>query len=167
MVDLKIRAERPSDHQAIYEVTRLAFMDRDYADGDEPDVVNRLRSASALALSIVACIGERIVGQVSFSPASQSDGIAPWYALGPISVHPDYQSQGIGCELILHGLGHLRALDTLCCILVGNPAYYPRFGFALAPEHTPLKESSDYFQLTLFASGQPKGVFTFHQAFYG
>ena len=165
MVDLTISAEWPSDRQAIYEVTRLAFMDRDYADGDEPDVVNRLRSAGALALSLVACIRKRIVGQVSFSPASQSDDSAPWYALRPISVHRDYQSQGIGCEPIPHGLGRLRALDDRSCILVGNPAYYQRFGFALAPEHTPLKESSDYFQLTLFASGQPKGVFTFRQAF--
>ena len=114
---ITVREEQPQDHAAIYALTEVAFRDRPYADGDEQDVVNRLRERGALTLSLVATREDKVVGQVTFSPARNSDGSHPWFALGPVSVLPEYQSQGIGAALINAGLSHLQSQGALGCIL--------------------------------------------------
>ena len=164
--DLVIRDERVAEHQSIYRITRLAFIDRPYAAGDEQDLINRLRAVGALTISLVVLIDDDLVGQATFSPASQSDGSAPWYALGPISVHPDHQSLGIGSALIAEGFQRLQERSALGCILTGDPAYYERFGFVLSPSHTPKTESPQSFQVKFFTDFRPQGIFSFHQAFY-
>jgi putative acetyltransferase len=166
MSSLVIRNEKVADQQAIYRITQLAFQDRPYADGDEQDVINRLRAAGALTLSLVAVIDDDLVGQATFSPASQSDGSRPWYALGPIAVLPDHQSMGIGSALIAEGMQGLQERSALGCILTGNPVYYERFGFVLSPSHTPKAESSQYFQVKFLTDFRPQGIFGFHRAFY-
>lgn len=166
MCDLVITQERAADYEAIYRLTQLAFADRPYADGDEQDLINRLRAVGALRLSLVAFANDDLVGQATFSPAGQSDGSNPWYALGPISVHPDHQSQGIGGRLIEKGLSRLLAVGALGCILTGNPKYYGRFGFELSPEHAPEAESPEYFQIKYLTAFRPRGKFYFHEAFY-
>lgn len=166
MTDLVITQEGPADYDGIYRVTKLAFTGRPYADGDEQDLINRLRDGGALTLSLVAFTNNELVGQATFSPASQSDGSVPWYALGPISVHPDHQSQGIGGALIREGLGQLIQRGALGCILTGDPKYYGRFGFELSPEHVPRAESQEYFQIKHLTEFQPRGRFCFHEAFY-
>ena len=166
MQQLVIRAETDADIAGIYQLTEAAFTGRPYAGGDEQDVINRLRDSGDLTLSLVALRGDELVGQVTFSPAVQADGTAPWFALGPVSVRPDCQNQGIGAELIEAGLGSIQQLGALGCILTGNPAYYRRFGFNLCPGCVPLRESADYFMLKLFDAQEPRGAFTFHPAFY-
>lgn len=166
MTDLVITQERPANYDGIYRVTELAFTDRPYADGNEQDFINRLRDVGALTLSLVAFTNNALVGQATFSPASQSDGSAPWYALGPISVHPDHQSQGIGGALIKEGLGRLIERGALGCILTGDPKFYGRFGFELSPEHVPRAESQEYFQIKYLTEFRPQGRFCFHEAFY-
>ena len=84
MTDLVITQVGPADYAEIYRVTKLAFTGRPYAGGDEQDLINRLRDVGALTLSLAAFTNNELVGQATFSPASQSDGSAPWYALGPI-----------------------------------------------------------------------------------
>lgn len=166
MSDLVITQEESADCDAIYRLTKLAFAGRPYAEGDEQDLINKLRDVGALTMSLVAFTNNELVGQATFSPASQSDGSAPWYALGPISVHPDHQSQGIGGALIKEGLGGLIERGALGCILTGNPKYYRRFGFELSPEHVPQAESQEYFQIRYLTAFRPRGRFCFHEAFY-
>jgi putative acetyltransferase len=166
MSNFAIRNEKITDQQAIYRITKLAFKDRPYADGDEQDVINRLRAVGALTLSLVAIINDDVVGQATFSPASQSDDSRPWYALGPIAVLPDHQSMGIGSALIAEGLQWLQERRALGCILTGNPAYYERFGFVLSPSHTPKAELPQYFQVKFLTGFRPQGIFGFHRMFY-
>ncbi len=167
MQHLEIRPEKETDFGSIRRVTELAFCDRPYADGDEQDVIERLRSIEALALSLVAVNDEELVGHIAFSPAELSDGSKPWFALGPVSVLPSRQGEGIGSTLIQQGLAKIASCGALGCILTGNPAYYRRFGFELCPENVPPEESPEYFMLKLFNSRKPKGEFRFHHAFYG
>ena len=163
---ISIRPEQPDDHDAIWQITKDAFADMPYAGGDEQDLVNVLRSIGALSLSLVATDGDELVGQATFSPATISSNTGNWFALGPISVKPGRQSEGIGGELIEAGIDAIRELDAWGCILTGNPDYYSRHGFSLAPEHCPTNESSEYFMLRMIKDQVPTGKFAFHDAFY-
>jgi putative acetyltransferase len=166
MQHIEIRPEDTSDIATIRAITISAFRDRPYAGGDEQDVIDRLRSASALSVSLVAVIEQEILGHIAFSPAQLSDASQPWFALGPVSVLPTHQGQGIGSAMIERGLGELRKRDALGCILTGNPQYYRRFGFELSPQNVPANESAEYFMLKLLAAVHPSGKFAFHRAFY-
>ena len=161
-----VRHEISSDFADIGRITELAFRDRPYAAGDEQKVIERLRASEALVLSLVAIEAGELIGHIAFSPAELSDGSQPWFALGPVSVVPDQQGKGVGSTLIRKGLGGIRSLGALGCILTGNPAYYHRFGFELTPEHVPSNESEDYFMLKMMGNQQPAGRFSFHRGFY-
>ena len=124
-----IRNETPSDIDAISEVIIAAFENLAISNHTEQFIVDALRAAHALTISLVAEIDGRVVGHIAFSPITISDGCPNWYGLGPISVLPEYQRQGIGRSLVLEGLSLLKALGGQGCALVGNPNYYQRFGF--------------------------------------
>lgn len=160
-----IRDERPEDIEVIYSIVRGAFAGREYADGDEQELVNDLRRRDALSVSLVAETEREVVGHIAFSPAEASDGSGPWFALAPVSVRPDLQLKGIGSDLINEGLKRIRAKGAVGCILVGNPDYYCRFGFALAPEHVPEGQPEAYFQMLCFTGHLPAGPVQFHRAF--
>jgi predicted N-acetyltransferase YhbS len=162
-----IRPEARGDEPAIREVTFAAFEPMPFSDGDEHIVVDKLRAASGLAISLVAEIGGRIVGHVAFSSATASDGAPGWYALGPVSVLPAWQRHGIGSSLIRRGLRELEEAGAAGCILVGNPGYYRRFDFALAPDVAPPGQPVEYFQLKLLCGPPPTGQVFFHAAFGG
>jgi len=166
MEKISIREEQQSDREPIWNLTKAAFKDRPYAGGDEQDLIDKLRSCSALVLSLVAENEGNVVGQISFSPAKLEDGSGPWFALGPVSVIPSRQGEGIGGALIKEGLRRLRKMGSLGCILTGNPNYYCRFGFEVCTENSPEKEPAEYFQLKLEGGNKPEGVFSFHDAFY-
>ncbi len=167
MSNIEIREEQSEDYAAIYSVTKLAFRDMPFADGDEQDVIDRLRAQEALSLSLVAIIDKEVIGHIAFSNAFVEDGSQPWFALGPVSVTPTRQLHGIGSALINSGLAKIEQAGALGCILTGNPEYYKRFGFELAPQNVPANEPEKYFMLKLFKDVHPVGKFKFDKAFYG
>ena len=163
--ELQIREERPGDQTAIYEVTRVAFEPMPYSDGNEQELVDLLRENGALTISLVATRRDEVVGHVAFSPAdSQTPG---WYSLGPVSVLPELQRQGIGRKLIGEGLDRLRSLGAVGCILVGDPRYYSQVGFQPAPESAPGRQPAEFFMVS-FLSGEPTPIpeLDFHSTFY-
>ena len=125
-----IRKETAADIEAITEVTIAAFKTLPVSNHTEQFIIKALRSAGALTISLVAEIDERVVGHIAFSPVSFSDGTKDWYGLGPVSVLPEYQKQGIGKSLINEGLSSLKELGGQGCALVGDPNYYKKFGFS-------------------------------------
>jgi predicted N-acetyltransferase YhbS len=160
-----IRPEAPEDERAIRDVTVAAFTSMPYADGNEHQIIEALRTRSALTLSLVAEIDGRIVGHIAFSPAYPADGSRGWFALGPVSVVPECQRSGIGSALVERGLDELTRTGAAGCILVGNPAYYGRFGFALAPDLAPPDQPVAFFQAKLLNGPAAKGPIRFHEAF--
>jgi putative acetyltransferase len=78
------REERPGDEAAIHDMVRRAFIGRPYADGDEQDVIDRLRADGDLLLSLVAEQEGAIIGQITFSPALLANGDEGWVVLGPL-----------------------------------------------------------------------------------
>lgn len=168
---LTIRPERPADCARIRHITELAFKGRPYADGDEQDVIDRLRAVGKLDVSLVAEVDGEVIGHIAFSEAVCSDGSSPWFALGPVSVLPEQQNRGVGAALIRQGIEQIEARGALGCILTGNPDYYRRFGFELAPQHVPENEPAEFFMLKKLNAATQRtpisGRFRFHAAFYG
>lgn len=162
---MDIRKETPADFDAITEVTVAAFNTLAISDHTEQFIIHALREADALAVSLVAEIDGRVVGHIAFSRVSISDGTEEWYGLGPISVVPELHRQGIGKALVNEGLALLRQLGGRGCVLVGDPAYYSRFGFRCVPQLTYGGVPPEYFLALPFGDALPEGVVTFHEAF--
>lgn len=96
-----------ADADAIAAVTIAAFATLEISQHTEQFIVKALRAAGALAVSLVAELDGQVIGHVAFSPVSLSDGTPDWYGLGPVSVLPEQQRQGIGKALIREGLARL------------------------------------------------------------
>jgi putative acetyltransferase len=124
-----IRNETHGDVSVISEVTIAAFKTLEISNHTEQFIVEALRSAGALTVSLVAEVDGHVVGHIAFSPVTISDGSNNWYGLGPVSVLPLYQRMGIGKALIQEGLSRLKELGAKGCCLVGHPQYYRKFGF--------------------------------------
>jgi putative acetyltransferase len=160
-----IRTETPLDIGAIFDITKSAFENHPYSNCTEQFIVNGLRASNALAVSLVAEIDGKLVGHIAFSPVTFSDESENWYGLGPISVLPDCQRQGVGKKLVNDGLNLLKDIGAEGCVLVGEAAYYERFGFK-SPEGLKYEGVPQENFLTLsFCNRIPKGVLEFHLAF--
>ena len=159
-----IRRESITDRDAIRSLTARAFSGLSFSDGSEPLIIEALRDANALALSLVAVLGNQIAGHVAFSevgPPEQSG----WFALGPVSVDPPLQRRGVGSQLIEAGLRTLREQDAKGCVLIGDHRYYHRFGFVVAPAFAPPQYPSQHFQIVCFRDAFPDCPVTFHPGF--
>ncbi|CAK7256139.1 putative acetyltransferase [Shinella sp. WSC3-e] len=162
-----LRPERPDDVNAIRALTETAFRTAPHADGTEHVIIDRLRAAGALTLSLVVESDGVIIGHVAFSPVTVSDGSANWYGLGPISVDPSRQGEGIGGRLVEEGLQRLKALGAAGCVLLGDPGYYGRFGFAADPKLTLDGVPPEYFMRVAFSPVYGGGTVSYHPGFYG
>jgi putative acetyltransferase len=162
---IKIRSELPSDVTAIETVTAAAFLNAPHTNHTEQFIVNALRKAGMLAVSLVAEDNGEMVGHVAISPVSISDASGGWYVLGPISVAPDCQGLGIGSQLMEQALAELGKLEAAGCVLVGNPNYYGRFGFRPEPALVMPGVPPKYFQAISFGTEIPTGIVTHHEAF--
>jgi putative acetyltransferase len=162
---IMIRDETKEDAAVITEVTVAAFESMEISSHTEQFIIEALRSAKALTLSLVAEVDGRVVGHIAFSPVAISDGTKNWYGLGPVSVLPMYQRMGIGKALIREGLSRLKDLGAKGCCLVGHPQYYRKIGFenvaGLVHEGVP----QEVFFALSFDGRFPHGIVTFHEGF--
>ena len=164
-MNVLIRDEKDTDYRVISDVTRSAFETMGISDHTEQFIIEALRSAEALTVSLVAEVDGLVVGHIAFSPVTFTDSTKGWYGLGPVSVHPDFQRKGIGKALIQEGLSRLKNLKAKGCCLVGHPKYYRQFGFenveGLVYEGVP----KEVFFALSFEGNIPQGKVMFHQAF--
>jgi len=162
-----IRPEIANDIESIEELTLAAFTGV-YSDNPiEHLIINGLREAEALSLSLVAEMGKKIIGHVAFSMVTINNIDEGWYGLGPISVMPALQKQGIGSTLIQEGLSAIREAGMKGCVLTGNPDYYQRFGFQSYPNlYYEGVEEQKYFMALPFYEELPDGKVEYHEAFY-
>jgi putative acetyltransferase len=160
-----IRSERPGDEAAIRDLTRQAFAEMPFSDGDEHHIVDALRTDGDLRLSLVALERAAIVGHIAFSPVTISDRSEGWFGLGPVSVTPALQRRGIGSALIVRGIADLRGQGARGIVLLGSPAYYARFGFAHDPRLVYPGPPGEYFQRLVLAGEPPSGIVGYAPAF--
>lgn len=160
-----IRDEQSGDVEAIRQVVREAFATAAHASGTEPDIVEALRAAGALSVSLVAEVDGEVVGHVAVSPVAIEDGAQGWYGLGPLAVAPAHQRRGIGARLMEAAIARLRERGAAGCVLLGDPAYYGRFGFEPAAPLVLPGVSAEYFQALELNGSRPRGAVRYHEAF--
>jgi putative acetyltransferase len=165
-----IRDEAPGDRPVVHQVESAAF-----GQPDEADLVDALREAAHPQLSLVAlAAGAQVVGHIFFSPVRVESArpSPPLAGLAPVGVLPAFQGQGAGSALIRAGIERCASIGWQAVFLVGNPAYYGRFGFELAaplgfhyesPEMTPFLQILELEKGVLSALS---GEVRYHDAFY-
>ncbi len=107
----------------------------------------------------------RLLGHVAFSPVLIGGEEKGWYGLGPVSVLPDRQGEGIGSILIREGLAILRQEGAKGCVLLGDPGYYGRFGFRADQRLKLPGVPAEYFQCLAFGPDTPEGDVAYDMAF--
>lgn len=170
-----IRDEGPGDTDAITELVTAAFREAEHSSGTEAAIVAALRNAGALTVSLVAVeagdipnpeiLAPEILGHVAFSPVTIDGLSSGWFGLGPIAVHPRAQHRGIGAALIQAGLRRLQDRRAQGCVVLGDPAYYGRFGFVSDPALRYADVPPEYFQRLVFRGPAPVGKVAYHDGF--
>jgi putative acetyltransferase len=160
-----IRPETPDDYAAVREINIAAFADHPFSHQTEHLIVEALRGAGALELSLVAEVDGTVVGHAAFSPARIGTVSEGWSLLGPLAVLPAFQGKGIGSVLVRTGLDALRAPGALGFVLVGDPAYYERFGFRNSCGVTCHGVPDENVLCLAFQGETPAGELTYHPAF--
>ena len=126
-----IRDEQVKDVGQVRFLLQAAF-----STDAESRLVDALRANGKAVISLVAVCAEDVLGHILFSPITTSPPAeARGIGLAPVAVLPDFQSQGIGSQLIQAGLQLCQELEFDYCVVLGSPEYYHRFGFEKADEH--------------------------------
>lgn len=130
--DMIIRKETQKDYEKIYSVVKLAFDSAEQSDGNERDLVNKLRKGTAYIpeLSLVAEDDGKIIGHIMFTKAKVGDHEV--LALAPLSILPENQKQGIGTSLIQEGHRIAKEMGYSYSVVLGSEKYYPRIGYVPA-----------------------------------
>ena len=162
---MEIRHESSADVAVIHALTVSAFLNAPHTSHSEQLIVSRLRRDGDLTLSLVAAEAGEVVGHIAMSPVGISDGAAAWFGLGPLSVAPDHQRRGIGSRLVRHALNALRERGACGCVVLGDPAYYGRFGFMADPQLVLPGVPAEYFQAIAFNASRARGTVSYRPAF--
>lgn len=126
---ITVRAETSEDIDAVRLVNESAF-----GRAEEARLVDALRAATRPHISLVAEADGRVVGHIFFSPVTLETGNrgSVMFGLAPMAVLPEYQNQGVGSRLVREGLDECRRSGGGAVVVLGHPAYYPRFGLVPA-----------------------------------
>lgn len=163
--EVRLRPEAPEDLVAIRDLIASAFLDHPHSRQTEGQVLDALRRAGALALSLVAHRDGQVVGHVAFSPVHIAGGAQGWYCLAPLSVQPGRRGAGVGSALVWHGLRTLQQLGAAGVVVFGEPAYFGRFGFRSTPALRLTAARPDCFLVRPFHGLIPLGTVQLHAAF--
>lgn len=165
-MSVSIRPEQAGDERSIRALTDAAFHSAPHADGDEGELIERLRADGDLVLSLVAENADRaIIGHIAFSPVTVEGASGDWYQLAPVSVIPSGQNAGIGSALIEEGIKRLTGSGAQGIALVGNPDYYARFGFTREHGLTLSEQLDPFLQVLVLKGDTPCGRLTLAPAF--
>ncbi|MCL2898292.1 GNAT family N-acetyltransferase [Brenneria tiliae] len=141
-----VRVEIPVDAAGIDSLLRRSF-----PTDAEAELVHQLREDGQLTLGIVATDDEGgVVGYAAFSPVLLEGEDRQWVALAPLAVEESLRRQGIGQQLVYEGLDALNEFGYTAVVVVGDPAYYARFGFVSAAQqqlHCRWPEGATAFQV--------------------
>lgn len=129
---IEIRESAAGDLPALDALYPAAF-----ADEDLRPLIHQLLGLKDPGLSLVAWVGEALAGHVFFTHCGLSGGDTKVSLLAPLAVLPGCQRKGVGSALVRAGIERLRDVGVDRIFVLGEPAYYGRFGFAPEPDITP------------------------------
>jgi putative acetyltransferase len=125
---VEVQPERPDDLPVIHALHAASFQ-----SDAEARLVDALRAAGRLPVSLVARVGGAVVGHVAFSPVTAAAGVAG-VGLAPLAVAAAHRRRGVAAELVRAGLAACRTAGFGWAVVLGEPAYYARFGFGPATD---------------------------------
>ena len=160
-----VRDQTEADFAAVHELVIAAFKTLPVACGREQFVMDALWRTGAATVALVAEDAGAIVGQAAFSKVTVGGADVGWHGCGPVAVLPARHKQGIGSALMRAGLERLRVLGSRGCVVVGDPNYYPRFGFANTDAMFEPGVPPEVFMAICFEGQMPKGEVKFDEAF--
>jgi putative acetyltransferase len=160
-----IRDEQPGDVPAIRDVIAAAFKPVPYSRQTEVAIYDALRAAGAMTVALVAEEEGAVVGHIVLSRVTIGAESGDWLGAGPVAVRPDRQGRGIGCALVEAALDRARRLSAPGCVLVGDPAFYGRFGFAARDGLTHDGVPDQFVLGVSLGAPVPQGTIHFHPAF--
>ena len=165
-VQVSICEEGRADRAAIRDLVAEAFTNHPHGSGREAELIDALRQAGALTLSLVAKRGEELLGHIAFTRVEIDGQDLRWFGLGPLAVRPARQRRGIGHALVEAGLARLRESRAQGCVVVGEPGFYGRFGFenvaGLRLDGLP----PEFFLARCFEGTMPMGLVSYHRLFF-
>ena len=128
---IEIRQARPEDSTALGRVHLVAF-----GGPVEAKLVQLISERKKALITLVAVSDGRVVGHILFSRVTiaNSPDIFNAVGLAPVAVLPEFQRKGIGSALIREGLERCKQAGYHAVVLIGDPAYYSRFGFVRAAD---------------------------------
>jgi predicted N-acetyltransferase YhbS len=130
---LIIRSEKPSEFRLIYDLVKVAFQTAQVSNGQEQDFVNRLRAGNGYIpqLALVSEQDGQIIGHIMLTKTTVScRGLKhEVLLLAPLAVALEHRGCGVGSQLIMESFTRAKNLGYQAVLVVGNPAYYARFGF--------------------------------------
>ncbi len=163
-MEFNIRNEETRDFEQIREILRRAF-----PSDTESKLVDALRTNHKAIVSLVAFHEDQVLGHILFTPISTTPpGEAKGVGLAPVAVHPDFQGQGAGSQLIRAGLHLCAELEYDYCVVLGSPNYYHRFGFEKATNYGIQNEygvDDEFMFMRLTERDAPEGVIGTHRNF--
>lgn len=165
---LTIRTERATDFEAIRSLVKAAFAKAEHTDGDEHNLIERLRKSGDYipALSMVAEINGEIAGHIMFSRIYIGDTEA--VALAPLAVLPKFQNRGIGRALIHSGHKAASEMGYCCSVVLGDPGYYAKSGYRPAAAFgikAPFDVPQQFYMVYPFVASVPDGTVRYSEAF--
>lgn len=164
-----IRHQKPEETEQIAKLIYNSFLGlhmlKDPSAPVEDKVYLALLESGKLTLSIVALIDDVIVGHVAFSPIVITNENDQWYGLGPVCVEIEHRKRGIGSKIIKQGIEEIKAMGGAGVVLVGEPAYYNRFGFYSVENLEYPNVPSKYVLVLSFSDKKPTGTVLFDKAF--
>ncbi len=166
MSKLNITKEKPNEIQQIRKINLLAF-----ETATEADLVDRLRDSGIPIISLVAEIGDKLVGYILFTPMTSDNSDIKIAGLAPMAVLPEYQNNGIGSALVEKGLEYCADEKYEAVAVLGHPNYYPKFGFIpstrfdLISEYDVPKEVFMVKELVSHSLSKVSGVIKYHEEF--
>jgi putative acetyltransferase len=130
---LKIRPEKPSEYPFICNLVKVAFETAKVSNGDEQNYVDRLRAGECYipGLALVAEEQGKIIGHIMLTKTYILTGTERVEALliAPLSVELTHRNRGVGSKLVIEGFRVAKQMGFNSVFVVGDPAYYGRFGF--------------------------------------
>lgn len=165
-----ITEEKTENYNEIYNVVKEAFAAAQYSDGDEHNLVSRLRKSKSYIpeLSLIAIEDKKIVGHIMFTRSFVNDEEV--LALAPLSVLPEYQNMGIGLALINYGHDTAKKSGFRYSVVLGHSKYYPKAGYVPASRYgikPPFEIDDENFMAVCFDEKKEKlnGIMKYDAAF--
>jgi putative acetyltransferase len=163
---ITIRGQEWRETRRISRVIKRAFAGHPHSDGREAEIYEHMFSCLDADVSLVAAASfGRIVGHVLCTEVKIEGEYRQWAGLGPVSVLPRWQGRGIGSALIERALAALQQDDWHGCVVLGDPGFYGRFGFAHDPNLLYPGPPPEYFQRIVFSGAAPNGVVSYAPIF--